>query len=94
MSDSDNNLYIPRGAFNQYFTKIFVRNNKNALYEEASTVAKELQKQPEDIDQLIYKAVYAAFVELYSNNMMSKQDSIADLVRKYIANILQDDTPE
>lgn len=85
--------YIPRKIFNQYFTDVFIRNNKNALNEAIRIAALVTGKNIDalDVDKVIDAAVYATIVELYSNQMMSKQDSIADLVRKNIFIIINEE---
>ena len=90
---NDTKPYIPRKIFTQYFTDIFIRNNKNALYEAVriAALAKEKTLETIDIDRIIDAAVYAAIVEMYSNQMMNKQDSIADIIRRNLFTILNEE---
>lgn len=82
--------YIPRNTFTQYFTDAFIKNNQKSLYEAVCDAAIATGKKIEDLDinDVLDKAVYATIVDLYSNRVMEKNDSVADMVRKHIYNIL------
>ena len=88
---NDKSLYIPHKKFTQYFTDLFIRNNQEALHKAVHILAlsTNIDTKLLNIDDIIDKAVYAAVTDMYSNNMMNKQDSIADLVRNHLFNIFQ-----
>lgn len=87
---TDKTTYIPRHHFTQYLTDIFIRNNQTALHQSvrALAVANGIDIKSLDIDDIIDKAVYASIIDIYSVHMMEKQDSVSDLVRNHLFNLV------
>lgn len=87
---NDKTTYIPRHHFTQYFTEIFIRNNQTALHQSvcALAFANGIDTKLLDVDDIIDKAVYASIIDIFSMHMMQKQDSVADLVRNHLFNLV------
>lgn len=82
---------VSRAAHTQYFTDLFIRNNKETLYKLTRYTIVYFGQNPDnmDLDDIIDKAVFVSLMDLYSRRMMDKTDCFADIVRRYIYDITE-----